>query len=105
MIKYGKEKALPKRVKLINLPDSAQAVVHVRDETHMEMTIYGYNSDKQPVQLIAPFSFESKKSRDDVFYRQDGKLKEFAKSVFLAQMAVIDPKLNLDNFKTEKNGR
>jgi len=96
-------KALPRRVKLIDLPDSAQAVVHIRDTTHLEMTVYGYTSKGESGQLIAPFSFESEESRDAAF-ANDLKLADFAKAIFMTQMAVIDPELNTDNFKTENNG-
>jgi len=95
---------LPLRVKLINLPDSAQAVVHTRDDNHLEMCAYGYDSREKPVQLVAPFSFESRGTRDEVFANDD-RLAEFAKAVFSIQMAKIDPELNTNNFKNlENNG-
>jgi len=95
---------LPLRVKLINLPDSAQAVVHTRDDSHLEMCVYGYDSEAKPVQLVAPFSFESRGTRDEVFANDD-RLADFAKAVFSIQMAKIDPELNTNNFKTlENNG-
>ena len=98
-----KKKKLPLRVKLLKLPDSAQAVVHVRDTGHLEMTVYGYDSKSKPVQFVAPFLFESEKSRDEAF-RNDNKLAEFAKAIFASQMIVIDPELNIDNFKPVENG-
>ena len=86
------------RVKLINLPDYAQAVVHVRDELYLEMKIYGYNSLDEPVQFVAPFAFSSEQARNETFENVE-KLTDFAKSVFYTQMIQIDPALNLENFK------
>jgi hypothetical protein len=92
---------LPRRVKLLELPDSAQAIVHVRDDAHLEITVYGYSSNYLEVQFVAPFAFESKKSRDEAFANDD-KLADFAKAIFITQMVGIDPNLNTDNFKSEK---
>lgn len=88
----------PQRVKLINLPDEAQAVAHIRDDKYMQLTIYGYDSKEQPVQFVAPFAFDSEESRDEAFNNEQ-KLKDFANAVFITQMANIDPELNTENFK------
>jgi hypothetical protein len=88
----------PLRVKLIDLPDEAQAVAHIRDEKYMQMTIYGYDSKEQPVQFVAPFAFNSEASRDEAFNNEE-KLRDFANAVFITQMANIDPELNTENFK------
>jgi hypothetical protein len=86
------------RVKLLNLPDYAQAVVHVRDELYIEMKLYLYNSVDEHIQFVAPFAFDTREARDQTF-ANDERLTEFAKSVIYAQMVSIDPSLNLDNFK------
>lgn len=86
------------RVKLINLVDFAQAIWHVRDELYLELKIYLFNSEFEPVQLVAPFTFESKGKRDETFQNEE-KLTDFANGVIVAQMAGIDPNLNTDNFK------
>lgn len=85
------------RVKLLNLPDQAQAVVHLDSENFMQMTVYGYDSKNEPVQLVTPFTFQSDEQRDLLFANEE-KLTDFAKGIFLTQMAVIDPELNTDKF-------
>lgn len=104
MAKVGKIKvdtvvlpALTKRVKLLDLPDYAQAVWHVRDEVYLELKLYGYNSINEPVQFVAPFAFDSEEKRNETF-RNDAKLMDFAKAVFKTQMSQIDPYLDLKNF-------
>jgi hypothetical protein len=87
------------RVKLINLADYAQAVWHVRDETYLELKLYGFNSQNEPVQFVAPFAFENEGKRNEVF-QDDAKLIDFANAVFVTQMATIDPDLNTEKFKT-----
>ena len=86
-----------RRVKLLDLPDYAQAVWHVRDEVYLELKLYGYNSKNEPVQFVAPFSFESEEQRNETF-RNNAKLTDFAKAVFKTQMSQIDPDLDLKNF-------
>lgn len=86
------------RVKLLDLPDFAQAVWHVRDDKYLELKLFGFNSDGDEVQLVAPFAFESEQIRDEV-YQDTEKLTNFAKAVFVTQMANIDPQLDTINFK------
>lgn len=88
----------PLRVKILALPDQAQAVVYLDGENLLQITVYGYASDNKPVILEAPFKFESAQSRDLVF-NDMAKINNFACAVFVAQMVKIDPKLNTDNFK------
>lgn len=92
------------RVKLLNLADFAQAVWHVRDEKYLELKLYGFDSKSEAVQFVAPFAFETEEKRNEVF-ADDVELTDFAKAVFVTQMAQIDPELNTDNFKNSENGR
>jgi len=86
-----------RRVRLLDLPDYAQAVWHVRDEVYLELKLYGFNSKNEPVQFVAPFAFENEAKRNGVF-KNDAKLIDFAKAVFKTQMTTIDPDLDLKNF-------
>ena len=86
-----------RRVRLLDLPDYAQAVWHVRDELYLELKLYGFNSKNEPVQFVAPFAFENQYQRNETF-KNDAKLADFAKAVFKTQMATIDPDLDLKNF-------
>lgn len=86
------------RVKLLDLPDFAQAVWHVRDEKLLELKVYGFNSLHEAVELIAPFAFESETKRDEAYFNTE-KLEQLSKWVFVTQMALIDPELNTINFK------
>jgi hypothetical protein len=88
------------RVKLIDLADDAQAIWHVRDDKYLELKIFGFNSKDEPVQFVAPFSFESEEKRNET-YENTEKLTDFANAVFVTQMANIDPELNTDNFKKQ----
>jgi len=90
----------PKRVKLIDLADNWQAVVISLDADYLQMTIYGTDSNSAEVQLVAPFLFDSGASRSEVFENID-KLKDFASSVIISQMASIDPHFDTENFKPE----
>lgn len=96
----GKKVKRSYRVKLIDLADDAQAIWHVRDDKYLELKIFGFNSKDEPVQFVAPFTFESEEKRDET-YNNTEKLTDFAKAVFVTQMANIDPELNTDNFKTK----
>ena len=89
----------PRRVKLLDLPDSAQAVAHTRDEEYLQINVYGYDSENKPVQFVAPFAFSGSEARDKAF-ADDVKLADFAKAVFVTQMANIDPNLDTKNFQT-----
>lgn len=86
------------RVKVFDLDDKAQAVWSYIDETKLDLKIYLFDSEGGQVQLFAPFQFENQEARDAVF-QSDEKLFEFANAVIVAQMAKIDPDLNLDKFK------
>lgn len=92
-----------RRVRLLDLPNYAQAVWHVRDEKYLELKLYGFDSKGEAVQFVAPFAFESEEKRNEVF-QDDVKLTDFANAVFVTQMAQIDPELNTNNFKTQDNG-
>ena len=89
--------ALYRRVRLMNLPDYAQAVWHVRDEVYLELKLYGFNSKNEPVQFVAPFVFENEDKRNLTF-KNDAKLIDFAKAVFITQMSNIDPECDTKNF-------
>lgn len=86
------------RVKLFTLPDYSQAVVSLIDETKLDLKIYLFDSEGGQVQLFAPFQFENQQARDAVFAK-DEKLIEFSYAVIVAQMAKIDPELDIDKFK------
>ena len=92
-----------RRVRLLDLPDYAQAVWHVRDEKYLELKLYGFDSKGEAVQFVAPFAFETEEKRNEVF-ADDVKLTDFANAVFVTQMATIDPDLNTNNFKNSENG-
>lgn len=85
------------RAKLIELPDYAQALVYKKDTTDLTMTIFSHDSNNRPIELIAPFAFESEESRNLVF-EQNERLRDFACSVIVAQMPGIDPAFNIENF-------
>lgn len=87
------------RVKLLDLPMGLQAVWHKRDEQYMQLSLYGYDSKNKPVQFVAPFTFDTEISRDEMF-NDSIKLQEFSRSVFITQMAKIDPELNTEKLKT-----
>lgn len=103
IIKYSEflERKNPLRVKLINLVDQAQAVARKIGDNKLIIEIFGYDSKNNPVEIEAPFTFESIESRDWAF-DDDKIIKNFASSVFMVQMANIDPDLNTDNFKQSK---
>lgn len=86
------------RAKLFNLPDLAQAVVSLIDGSKLDLKIYMFDSEGAQVQLFAPLHFENQQARDAVF-ANDEKLIDFANAVIVAQMAKIDPELNIDKFK------